>query len=605
MNTLEAEYSFLTPTWKLPSVSTSSIYPHTYGNSLSSNVPTSGPDWTLWNNTMYNSRYIPAYVPSTNVRRNYPLSTNYPRVGPVVIPQHQQKNYQTLGDQSGPPYYQQTNNLYGNHNNPEDGLNLTISLHPNTEHEFYNDNTNYGPSKTQMVNRGLTYATNTQNNHPPVNQKRRVQIIDLNRQTPSTVINENFSEINSRNSNYAPSYSHYTHTPEPHRSQQKSKTPISSQHHDHLDESKHGNDGNNFKIHEYLYGLAAPDPGSYANAYKHHQRRLQDEKLGRKSVVSEYRTFARNGGFGPAFGSTDYQTYVDKIDTENRRKYYSKVVHDTNQYKIEEQKRTHHNEHKKNRPAPVPKYQRAREYADKIEKPHHMKPVYQIEYSSFIPILAPIIITSLSHIRRHSSLDYIQYSNQNDFLLDEFNIHRTKRSLSLPSIILKRRIHFNNYNFRRHRSNRFIDLPSYIIGKSISNRLTTQKTTSNILNNENNEKQINNLKHIEKSANDSLLSISNKNETKFITSHSMILTKNMKVPPTATVVINQTSKPLLIAPTSINNNLKKTTSNKNVIQYQRPLTACSIPDSYRKIRTMLNLDLDLQIKSFSRNSSNE
>ncbi|CAF2970611.1 unnamed protein product [Rotaria sp. Silwood2] len=597
MNSLEAEYSFLTPTWKLPTVSTSSVYPHTFGTSLSTNVPTSGPDWTLWNNTMYNSRYTPSYVPSTNIRRNYPVSTSYPRAGPTIIPS--QQNYQTLGDhsaQSGPPYHQKPNSLYGVHTNSEDGLNLTISVHPNNEYESYNDTTNHGQSKTQMVNRGLTYATNNQNNHPPINQKRRVQIIDHNRQTPSTVINENLSERNSRNSNFAPSYTHYTHTPDPHKSQQKSKTPISSQYYEHSDESKHGNDGNNLNVHDYLYGLSAPDPGSYANAYKHHQRRLQDEKLGRKSVVNEYRSFARNGGFGPAFGNTDHHSYEDKIDTENRRKYYSKVVHNTNQYKIEEQKRIQNNNgYKKDRPALIPKYQR-----------------YQSVFSSFIPIFAPIIITSLSHIRRHSSLDYIQYSNQNDSLFDEFIIHRARRSLSLPSIIMKRRIHFNSHNFFRHRSNTFSDLPSYIIGKSISNRtdllsnrLTTQKLTSKLLNRETSEKQINNLKHIEKSSNFSLQTISNKNETKFITSHSMIITKNMRVPPTATIVINQISKPSLIATTSTNNNLKKTTSNKDVIHYQRPLTACSIPDSYRKTRTKLNLDFDLQIKSFHRNASNE
>ena len=53
--------------------------------------------------------------------------------------------------------------------------------------------------------------------------------------------------------------------------------------------------------------------GSYVSAYKNHQRRLQDEKLGRKSVMSEYKSFAQNGGFGPTFGNTDYHAYVDKV----------------------------------------------------------------------------------------------------------------------------------------------------------------------------------------------------------------------------------------------------------------------------------------------------
>lgn len=53
--------------------------------------------------------------------------------------------------------------------------------------------------------------------------------------------------------------------------------------------------------------------GSYTNAYKHHQRRLQDEKLGRKSVVNEYRSFAKNYGFGPTFGNTSHVSNEDKV----------------------------------------------------------------------------------------------------------------------------------------------------------------------------------------------------------------------------------------------------------------------------------------------------
>ena len=55
------------------------------------------------------------------------------------------------------------------------------------------------------------------------------------------------------------------------------------------------------------------DSGSYANTFKHHQRRLQDEKAGRKSVMSEYKTFAQNGGFGPAFGNAERQTHKEKV----------------------------------------------------------------------------------------------------------------------------------------------------------------------------------------------------------------------------------------------------------------------------------------------------
>lgn len=54
--------------------------------------------------------------------------------------------------------------------------------------------------------------------------------------------------------------------------------------------------------------------GSYANSYKQHQRRLQDEKQGRKSVMSEYKNFVQNSGFGPAFNGIDHhRSYEDKV----------------------------------------------------------------------------------------------------------------------------------------------------------------------------------------------------------------------------------------------------------------------------------------------------
>jgi hypothetical protein len=53
--------------------------------------------------------------------------------------------------------------------------------------------------------------------------------------------------------------------------------------------------------------------GSYVDSFKHHQRRLQEEKLGRKSVMNEYKNFVQNGGFGPAFGNSNNQTYREKV----------------------------------------------------------------------------------------------------------------------------------------------------------------------------------------------------------------------------------------------------------------------------------------------------
>lgn len=200
--------------------------------------------------------------------------------------------------------------------------------------ESFNDRLAHNQQNYPVTNRGSTYATNPPNNYVTPNQKRRVQIVDHNRQTPSTTINDNMSGVMSRNSNNAPSYTHYNRTPDPRQSQQKSKTYASYHNHDPLDDNKPRPNGDNQNIHEYLYGLSVPDPGlsncfhpekmpyinyffsnsgSYTDAFKQHQRRLQEEKLGRKSVVSEYKSFAKNGGFGPSFGHTEHQTHDEKV----------------------------------------------------------------------------------------------------------------------------------------------------------------------------------------------------------------------------------------------------------------------------------------------------
>ncbi|CAF2159440.1 unnamed protein product [Rotaria magnacalcarata] len=602
MNTLEAEYSFLAPTWRLPTVATPSIFPHTLATTYLPSDSHSGPDWTLWNNTMYNSRYIPAYVPSTSVRRNnYPIPINYQRVAPIIGSQNYQKNL----DRSLPTGipYPSVNNQHGLTGSIEDGLNLTISLHPNNDNDVRHDNTNYPTPRNHMANRGLTYAANNQNNHSVSNQKRRVQIVDHNRQSPATTIIDNMSERNSRNSNHAATYAHYSRTPDSHKAQQrKSKTPSSNHHLDHSDETKHGHDNNNVTIHDYLYGLSAPDPGSYATAYKQHQRRLQEEKLGRKSVVNEYRTFAKDYGFGPSFGNAHSVTNEEKVDTEHRRKTYSRVVKETNHHKLEEQKRFQStNGQQRTRPAPVPKYQRAREYAEKIEKPQHQKPVFQTEFSPWTPIVSPIIPQSQSKIRRHSILSSLQYSKKKrkDFLASDFDIHRTRRSLSLPTIIRTGNRLFNNRNLSRCSSNASIRIGSPT--RSLSLSLTTRKLISKVLR-EKNDKQ---KKNSEKSSNISLLSTSNETKTKSIISHSM-MTKNMRLPPTATVIINQTYKPSLAVTTSTNNNFKKPMRNKN----HRTPSQHRFYNQFQKTSTNKNLNFDLEIiKSFhhtnDKNSSNE
>ncbi len=265
---------------------------------------------TLWNNTRYNSRYIPSYVPLATAPRNYPLSTNHQTPGGGL-------------PQSGPPSYQQTNNQYGNNTNSNNGLNVPMNYHPNNEYESYNNMPNYNQSQQQPANRGLTYSTNGQNNPPvppPPGQKRRVKIIDHNRHTPSTVVTDYPSSRQSHDSN-----TYYNPTSD----LKNSKPSVSNQYHDHADENRFGYTGNNTNIHEYLYGNSAPDPGSlekeifillyffhsgsYSDAFKHHQRRLQEEKLNRKSVMSDYKSFAQNGGLGPTFGNANHQTHEDKV----------------------------------------------------------------------------------------------------------------------------------------------------------------------------------------------------------------------------------------------------------------------------------------------------
>ena len=259
-----------------------------------------------WNNTRYNARYIPSYVPATAARRAYPILTNYPRITSQGVSQsypsqssptqpqlqqqqpqqrqqyqQQQQPYYSAPEenprQQAPPHHQPPINHYGSNANVDDGLNLTTSLHPNNEYETnpqsYPGRSVYGQQRNPAINRGLTYATNDQAGAPPPpppphgNQRRRVQIADNSRQTPSTVINDYGQGKNSRNSNPTPTYSNQTRTPEPTFPQQRHRPPagsippsssVSHQRRDHSDDTKNGNNGN---IHEYLYGLAAPDPG--------------------------------------------------------------------------------------------------------------------------------------------------------------------------------------------------------------------------------------------------------------------------------------------------------------------------------------------------------
>lgn len=175
---------------------------------------------------MHNSRYIP----TTTGHLNYPTSTYNQRIGPPVIYSQQQPNYQINGDH--PPYYEQTNNQY----------------------ESYNNIPNYGQSHPQTINRGMTYSVNGQRHPAPPGQKRRVKIIDHSRQTLSTAGTGFLSDRTGYNSTNEQPYS----TSDLNKSQQKSRQSVSNQ---NRVENRFGYTGNNFNIHDYLYGQSQPDPG--------------------------------------------------------------------------------------------------------------------------------------------------------------------------------------------------------------------------------------------------------------------------------------------------------------------------------------------------------
>lgn len=130
---------------------------------------------------------------------------------------------------------------------------------------------------------------------------------------------------------------------------------------------------------------------------------------------------------------------------------------------------------------------------------------------------------------------------------------------------------------------------------SLSTRYHTEKSAAKILEEQEKFNTGNEINQIEK---------------KIITTHSM----NMRLPPTANVVINQTYKPsfLTTTTTTTNNQFKKSYSNKDIRPSSRLLTSRSIPNPYRKSSTYSNQYFDLNIKSFhhhhddeENNSSNE
>lgn len=145
----------------------------------------------------------PRYVPPNATHRGFPQ------------PNSQQNGGRSMQSRLPPP--QPSNDHYQNNEYSDDNLDS-------------NDHNDY--SNQQNDNRRLNYSQPVQ---------KRVQIIDHNRRTPST---DYISERESQNS-----YSPNTH--------RKPKV------YDNKSGSTNGSPQrtNNFKIHDYLYGLSAPDPG--------------------------------------------------------------------------------------------------------------------------------------------------------------------------------------------------------------------------------------------------------------------------------------------------------------------------------------------------------
>lgn len=167
----------------------------------------------------------------------------------------------------------------------------------------------------------------------------------------------------------------------------------------------------------------------------------------------------------------------------------------------------------------------------------------------------PILITSLSHRPRRSSFD------ENHSL----NLQHVRRPRS-SSLTTPRRVRFHSRVLIRRRSNSVINPSLPLLGKAISTHSPNENSPGKLIERKGKEKQS------LKTPLD-LSTHSNCNEKKSIISHSMITTKNMRLPPTAMVFINQTSKPSpLPTSRSISNPSKKSTFTS-----QRPSIVHSIP----------------------------
>lgn len=187
--------------------------------------------------------------------------------------------------------------------------------------------------------------------------------------------------------------------------------------------------------------------------------------------------------------------------------------------------------------------------------------------------------------QHQSTSDSIQHSNQYNSLLDKSNISHRRRSLSL-----KRARSFNNRNVARCSSISSIHSPSSIDSLPLYLSIRQLSSNKNAVKQENNNSE-------DFPSSSSLEAKSYINKMKLITSRSMMKTKNMRLPPTATVIVNQTSKPSILTTTTVN----KTTclnKKKNYFPYR-----CY--DQLQKPTRITNFEFDLLIKSCYHHTDNK
>jgi hypothetical protein len=107
---------------------------------------------------------------------------------------------------------------------------------------------------TPIQSRQNGYPDDGRLNYPPPSQpiQKRVQIIDHNHQTSST------DHMSGRES-------HDSFTPDVNQNRQQKPKPRRNTIEENRSDLTHrpAQRTNNFKVHEYLYGLSAPDPGLY------------------------------------------------------------------------------------------------------------------------------------------------------------------------------------------------------------------------------------------------------------------------------------------------------------------------------------------------------